>query len=48
VVGSESGDTVPSACKVHPLSPQEAALEFLFFDLSSCVTDDKLPPPIPH
>jgi hypothetical protein len=44
--GSPLGD-VPGACKVADLSAQEKALEFLFFDLSACVTDDSKPPPIP-
>ncbi len=44
--GSPLGD-VPGACKVTDLSAQEKALEFLFFDLSACVTDDSKPPPIP-
>jgi hypothetical protein len=38
---------VPGACKPTDLSAQEKALEFLFFDLSTCVTDDSKPPPIP-
>jgi hypothetical protein len=40
--GSPSGD-VPGACKTTDLSPQEKALEFLFFDLSACVQDDTQP-----
>jgi hypothetical protein len=39
--------TVPTTCQIHSLTPQEKALEFLFFDLSSCVTDDTLPPEPP-
>jgi hypothetical protein len=41
--------SVPSGCKQAKLTPQQAALEFLFFDLSACVTDDSkpLPPPPP-
>jgi hypothetical protein len=31
------GGTVPSQCASHPLTPQEEALEFMFFDLSSCL-----------
>jgi hypothetical protein len=30
-----------------PLTPQEAALEFLFFDLSACVSSESQPPPPP-
>ncbi|HLK35645.1 MAG TPA: hypothetical protein VKU41_02760 [Polyangiaceae bacterium] len=35
-VGGGAG-TVPSGCASHPLTPQEAALEFMIFNLSSCV-----------
>jgi hypothetical protein len=44
--GAPAGD-LPGACMVGPLSDQEKALEFLFFDLSACVTNDTQPPPIP-
>ena len=37
----------PEACKQGPLSPQEKALEFMFFDLTACVSPDNLPPPTP-
>jgi hypothetical protein len=43
---SPSGD-VPAACNTNDLSPQEKALEFLFFDLSACVQDDHYAPPPP-
>jgi hypothetical protein len=40
--GAPSGD-VPGSCKQTPLTAQEKALEFLFFDLASCVQNDMMP-----
>jgi len=41
---SECGTANPLT---DPMTQQETALEFLFFDLSSCVGDDSKPPPPP-
>lgn len=45
--GGFGGTTFPAECDSNPMTQQEAALEFLFFDLSSCVGDDTKPPPPP-
>jgi len=41
------GTTFPAECSPAPLTPQEKVLEFLLFDLASCVQDDGEPPMIP-
>lgn len=52
-VATVAGDTIapfPNGCVSAPLKPQEEAMEFLLFDLSSCVTNETvqpMPPSIP-
>jgi hypothetical protein len=43
--GTSLQTSIPSGCPGGALSAQELALEFLFFDLSACVSDESLPPP---
>ncbi len=45
-----SGGIVPDGCDMHDLTPQEKALEFMIFDLSSCLTPIGTPPvpPVPE
>jgi hypothetical protein len=46
--GGTRGGIVPSQCAAHALTPQEEALEFMLFDLSSCLVPiGQSPPPPP-
>ncbi len=45
--GSTSTSTFPSHCAGGGLTDQEKILEFMLFDLASCVNGDNLPPPTP-
>jgi hypothetical protein len=42
-----SGGIVPDGCDKHDLTPQEKALEFMIFDLSSCLTPPGVTPAPP-
>jgi hypothetical protein len=44
---SGGGQTFPAECNSSPLSAQEKVMEFMFFDLGSCVQDDTVPPQPP-
>jgi hypothetical protein len=39
------GTAPPGGCSTGKLTPQEAALEFMLFDLAGCVTPDTAPVP---
>ena len=38
-------NNVPAGCSGAPMTAQQKALEYLFFDLSACVSPDSVPPP---
>jgi hypothetical protein len=38
---------VPGGCTVTDLTPQQKALEYLFFDLAACVAPEDKPTPMP-
>jgi hypothetical protein len=45
--GDQPGQPFPNGCVQPDLSDQEKALEFLLFDLSACVQDDRTAPSVP-
>src|SRR5262249_46459543 len=45
--GANPGMPFPAICQPGDLSDQEKALEFMLFDLSSCVRNDDVPPEPP-
>jgi hypothetical protein len=43
----KTANSIPSDCSGDNLTAQQEALEFLFFDLSACVSNDSIAPPAP-
>ena len=47
-VGDSEGMTFPSECLAGPMTAQEKLLEFMLFDLSSCIVPDNPPMCVPQ